>query len=187
MRLLSVLLVAVTAAASSTAMQQQQTELFYQPVVPASKPVELAQISYDPTTLRSKVVSYTPPEPSSPQADGDLIRVSVSPQSSGWAGVLSSRALLQPSPSSSHVPTLSLYLDAEGRVYHVGISSSPPSRSSPAGSHQSQAGKPSPVNVQLVRSGPAAVVQLNKPIVRRVEDPDDEQIEVPLANSLLQK
>ncbi|EFR05543.1 hypothetical protein MGYG_08559 [Nannizzia gypsea CBS 118893] len=183
MRLLSVLL-AVTSAASAAAMLQ--AELFYQPVAASSKPVELAQISYDPATLRAKVISYSPPGSSSPEtAGGDQIRIGTSPQSSSWTGVLASRALLQPSPSSSHSPILSLYLDAEDRVYHVGVSSSSPLTS--ADGHKNQAGKPSHVKVHLVRSQPAAVPQLNRPVVRRADDADEEQVEIPLMNSLLQK
>ncbi|EGE05166.1 hypothetical protein TMEN_2581 [Trichophyton mentagrophytes] len=186
MRLLSVLL-AATSVASAAAMLQ--AELFYQPVTASSKPVELAQISYDPATLRSKVISYSPPEPSGPDTADDLVHIGTSPQSSSSAGVLASRALLQSSPASSHPPpTFSLYLDPKDRVYHVGVSSSSPLTSTGgAGSHPNQAGKPLQMRVQLIRSRPAAMPQLNKPIARKADDADDEQAEVPLMNSLLQK
>ncbi|KAK2855545.1 hypothetical protein FQN49_005087 [Arthroderma sp. PD_2] len=179
----SALLVAVTAASSPSAIQ---TELFYQPIAASSKPVSLAQISYDPVTLQSTVNSYTPPQLSKDGKDSDLIRIGAYPEPNNWVGVLSSLSIFKPSSSSlpsSDSPTILLYLDSRNRVYHVGISSRP----SATENRRNEAGKASQLNVEVVRSGAAAVPHLNKPITRRVDDEGEEQEEVPFVNSLLQK
>ncbi|KAF3481020.1 uncharacterized protein GIQ15_06367 [Arthroderma uncinatum] len=181
--LTSALLVAASVASTPATIQ---TELLYQPVASSSKPIELARISYDPVSLRSRVISYTPPQlSSSNDKDADLIRIGAYPEPNSWVGVLSSLSVFKPSSTlpGSDVPTILLYLDSRNRVYHVGISS----QSSAAGTQRTQAGKPSGVNVEVVRSEPAAVPQLNKAIVRRADDEGEEQEEVPFVNSLLQK
>ncbi|EGC45525.1 conserved hypothetical protein [Histoplasma capsulatum var. duboisii H88] len=146
--LLSLSLSAFTSASASASAAPLSADIFYWPLSSStSKPIRLAKISYDPSTLTHTVDSYTPPQPQNVasnniDAQADLVRIGLytnpnlsdtesssgSSQKEQWVGTISSLSLFANTPQ-----TLTLHLDQNDHVYHAAISSlaspSPPSSS----------------------------------------------------------
>lgn len=118
----------------------------------AAQPVRLAQITYDPSTLKSTLVSYSPPSGPGADSDSDLLRIGLYTSDKQWAGSLSSVAQL----SSVDAPTVTLHLGPDDQPYHVSLS--------PSTYSKQQREQP---NVEVVRSDRAAAPSphLNKPVV----------------------
>lgn len=123
------------------------TDLFYWPVS-SPHPSPLARISYDSSSLKSDLVSYSPPK----NTVDDLIRIglydSISKQ---WIGSLTSFDPLT-GTVSDHPPTLRLHLGPAGEIYHVALSS--------AVSNTTEA-----LGIELVSSENGPRPQLNRPVV----------------------
>lgn len=152
-------LISFTAASSSSST----ADIFYWPVS-SDRPSLLARVSYDPTTLESSVLSYTPPEATQDGLD-DLVRIgfftSTPEKAQQWVGALSSWSSLLSSQASApedkkSIPALRLHLGPADELYHVALSSASSSKSA---SDESQLG------VEIVRPDVGPRPQLNRPIV----------------------
>ncbi|KAL2005909.1 hypothetical protein VTN00DRAFT_10402 [Thermoascus crustaceus] len=168
-------LISFTAASSSTTASTSTADIFYWPVS-SEKPSLLARVSYDPTTLESSVLSYTPPEATQDGPD-DLVRIgfftSTPEKTQQWVGGLSSRSSLSPEASAREheksIPALRLHLGPADELYHVALSSAS-SSSAKSTSDESQLG------VEIVRPDVGPRPQLNRPIV---VSPDGGPEEIP--------
>ncbi|OOQ85784.1 hypothetical protein PEBR_23817 [Penicillium brasilianum] len=127
------------------------TDIFYWPVG-ASQPSVLARVAYDPTSLKSNVLAYNPPNPN--QAD-DLVRLGLytatSTNPKQWTGSLVSLSSLA---GAEHPPTLRLHLGPASEVYHVSLAAFEPA--------SAKTGEP---RVELVASETGTQPHLNRPVV----------------------
>jgi hypothetical protein len=164
MRLLS-LIFALSLLLSANAFS---TDILYWPVG-SSQPSVLARVSYDPTSLKSDVVSYHPPKD---QTDG-LVRVglytSTQTNNKQWVGSLVSLASL----IGNEQPTFRLHLGPANDVYHVSLSA-------PSIAQQST----SSPRVEIVSNEVGTQPHLNRPVI---VGPDGQNPEQPEEKSLLQK
>jgi hypothetical protein len=154
------LLLAITALVSASS-PPLAAEILYWPLS-AAQPSQLALVNYDPSTLQSTLVSYTPP----PSSDNDILRVGLYTMSleKQWVGSLSSIAQVAATNAS-----LTLHLGPDNQPYHVSIAPSE-----------------SPSRVQALRDSPAAAPKphLNRPVV---VSPDGRHPEAVEEKSLFQK
>ncbi|PGG96690.1 hypothetical protein GX51_07689 [Blastomyces parvus] len=208
--LLSLLSLSAVSSASASATPLS-ADIFYWPLSSStsSKPLPLAQISYDPSTLQSTIKSYTPPQPLNDSGDknidkqADLLRIGLYTNPSDdksndpnqqWVGTLSSLSLFTNTPQ-----TLTLHLDQNNHVYHAAMSSfvSPPapspdskttkSKSSSSSSLQGNGGEEAgagPLRVEFVRSNPSPSPHLNRPVVLSPDGTGPEEV---VEKSLFQK
>ncbi|KAL4888534.1 hypothetical protein BDV59DRAFT_188407 [Aspergillus ambiguus] len=173
---LSPLLLFLSLFLSLSLAQSITTDLFYWPLS-APKPSLLARIAYDPTTLKSDLLAYTPPALSNSEADTDqLVRVglytSTATSPSQWIGTLSSRAALR----EDHAPILQLRLGPSNEIYHVAVISAAISNVSPS-TDKAPA-------VQLLLPEPGPRPHLNRPVV---VGPDGTNPDEPVEKTFLQK
>ncbi|KAJ5543060.1 hypothetical protein N7535_005489 [Penicillium sp. DV-2018c] len=145
------------------------TDILYWPVG-SSQPSVLARVSYDPTSLKSDVVSYHPPKDD--HSDG-LVRVGLYTSTTTrkqWVGSLVSLSSL----SADVQPTFRLHLDSANDIYAVSLST-------PATTAQdSKTG----ARVELVPNESGTRPHLNRPVVVR---PDGQNPDQPEEKTLLQK
>lgn len=148
------------------------TDLFYWPVG-ASQPSILARITYDPTSLSSKVVSYHPPadDPRDNLARVGLYTTTPTNPKQWIGSLVSSSSLI----GEGHHPTFRLHLGPANEVYHVSLAASSDSKTE---------AKTSGPRVELVSSTPGKQPHLNRPVVLR---PDGETPEEVVEKSFLQK
>lgn len=132
-------------------------DILYWPVTSSSsQPSLLAKVEYDPKTLDTNVLSYTPPSvivaDSSSRRNDDLVRVGffIDSSKNQWVGSLISRSALATQRQKLH-----LYLGggATEQPYHVSLSP-----------HFNQS-SPDALDVELVFSKPGSLPELNKPVV----------------------
>ncbi|KAH8690969.1 hypothetical protein BGW36DRAFT_63138 [Talaromyces proteolyticus] len=152
-------------------------DIFYWPLT-SPQPSLLAKISYDPRTLDSNVLSYTPPSLTTPREDSsettqNLVRVgfftsSSATRSKQWVGSLVSQSAL----STGHRQKLHLYLSPADDLYHVSLSA-----------HPEQSVDGNALDVDIVFPDAGALPELNKPIV---VNPDGTNTEEP-EKTFLQK
>ncbi|KAF7712932.1 Uncharacterized protein PECH_002336 [Penicillium ucsense] len=130
----SLLLLPSTAASASSTGADSTAEIYYWPLG-ASHPSTLARIAYDPITLDSNVLAYTPPASGmgsgpaheDPDPDLDLVRLGVYSQTGTgssrkqWTGSLVSRASVAEARGGASLPTLRLHLGPANEVYHVSV------------------------------------------------------------------
>ncbi|RAL13623.1 uncharacterized protein BO97DRAFT_342422 [Aspergillus homomorphus CBS 101889] len=108
-------------ASSSSSSQLPSADVLYWPVT-ASEPSLLAQISYNSTSLKSDLTSYSPPSAVDAQAS-ELVRIglfaSTVSGSKHWVGIVTSRSSLL--GTEDYRPTLRLHvgLSHKDEVYHV--------------------------------------------------------------------
>ncbi|GIK07912.1 hypothetical protein Aspvir_003582 [Aspergillus viridinutans] len=151
-------------AASPSSAQAGSADILYWPVA-SSQPSVLARISYDPASLTSDVVAYSPPRIADLEgrrdleADAqDLARVglftSTPTNPKQWVGSLTSLSLL--AESEAQKPTLRLHLGPSGEVYHVSLAAS-----SSSAATSSSAG----LNIELLSSEDGPRPHLNRPVV----------------------
>ncbi|KAK2787820.1 hypothetical protein FQN53_004587 [Emmonsiellopsis sp. PD_33] len=170
---LSLSLSALTSASSVS------TEIFYWPLSPSSSPSPLAQITYNPSTLKSTIVSYTPPQQPSDSSDSTtpLVRIGLSPSPSTWSGTLTSL-----SQFASPAQTLTLHLDADGNVYQAAVSAG--EEAVVVGGDKNKKGSSSsgqPLRIEFVRPNTAPNPQLNRPVVLREDgNVPEAEVEKPL-------
>ncbi|KAE8159717.1 hypothetical protein BDV40DRAFT_272272 [Aspergillus tamarii] len=99
--------------------QRISTDILYWPIT-SSEPSLFARVSYDPTSLESNVISYSPPIAVHTESS-DLVRVGlyssngVDPKQ--WTGTLTSWSAIAGSDGQGLM--LQLYLDSSKKVYHV--------------------------------------------------------------------
>ncbi|KAE8133770.1 hypothetical protein BDV38DRAFT_286532 [Aspergillus pseudotamarii] len=101
--------------------QNISTDILYWPIT-SSEPSLFARVSYDPTTLESNVISYSPPITVHTESP-NLVRVGLY-SSNGidpkqWTGTLTSWSAI--AGSDGQRPMLQLYLDSSKKVYHVAL------------------------------------------------------------------
>lgn len=171
---------AATAATSSSSSASGATfpasaEVFYWPLA-ALEPSLLARISYDPSTLDSQVVSYTPPDAAKTKGEAhDLVRIGLfvaapAKNEKRWVGSLTSWSSLV-AVDNHETPSLLFHLGPSEELYHVSLSrSSTPSSAS--------------VVVDFARCEPGPRAQLNRPVVL---SPDGKGPEEVPEKSFLQK
>ncbi|GLI80057.1 hypothetical protein PoHVEF18_008405 [Penicillium ochrochloron] len=153
------------------------TEILYWPLG-STTPTTLARVAYDPTSLKSNILSYNPPKPNpDSHADGlDLIRLGLYTATPSnpkqWSGSLVSLSSLT---GAEYAPTLRLHLGPgpKSEVYHVSVAAFEPV--------SQNGGEPS---VELVVSEAGAQPHLNRPVVVR---PDGQSVEEVPEKTLIQK
>ncbi|OJJ84891.1 uncharacterized protein ASPGLDRAFT_66355 [Aspergillus glaucus CBS 516.65] len=159
--ILSSLVLFVAAASSS---EQAATDILYWPVA-SHQPSTLGRVSYDPTSLESNVLSYSPPAASRKTTDAEdhtdkLVRVglytSTPANPKQWVGTLTSLSSLTGVGDAK--PTIQLHLGPSNEVYRVSLRLSSSSSSSDA----TEGIKP---GVELVRTESGPRPHLNRPIV----------------------
>ncbi|KAE8411391.1 hypothetical protein BDV36DRAFT_88133 [Aspergillus pseudocaelatus] len=101
--------------------QRVSTDILYWPIT-SSEPSLFARVSYDPTSLESNVISYSPPIAVHTESP-NLVRVGLY-SSNGidpkqWSGTLTSWSAI--AGSDGQRPMLQLYLDSSKKVYHVAL------------------------------------------------------------------
>lgn len=160
---LSALSLLVSVNASSPA-----TDILYWPVGSA-QPSVLARVSYDPTSMKSDVLSYTPPK----NQDGGLVRIGLytttPTNTKQWVGSLVSLSAL----TGNEQPTIRLHLGPANEVYHVSLAASSAAQSSATG-----------LQVDLAANEVGVQPHLNRPVV---VNPDGGNAEEPEEKSLLQR
>ena len=165
MRFLSFILGVLSLLLSSNALS---TDILYWPVG-SSQPSVLARVSYDPTSLKSDVVSYQPPKD---QKDG-LVRVglytSTPTNNKQWVGSLVSLSSL----IGNEQPTFRLHLGPANEVYHISLSAPSIAKESVSGPQ-----------IDIVSNESGTRPHLNRPVV---VGPDGQNPEQPEEKSLLQK
>lgn len=179
--LLSLLTVVVVASSSTPA---STTDILYWPLT-STQPSLLARVSYDPTTLKSDVLSYSsslPVKNPSSEDSQDVVRVGLytsSPSDSKhWVGSLTSLSAL--AGGADQVPTIRLHLGAVGEVYHVSVKKS--ALEEGAVSEGAASGGDPVVEVVSATAGPRP--HLNRPIVVSPEGQGSEEV---VEKTLLQK
>ncbi|GAD94878.1 conserved hypothetical protein [Paecilomyces variotii No. 5] len=163
---------AVLASASSLAANLP-SEIFYWPIT-APQPTLLARLAYDPTTLQSKLLSYTPPVDDSTSSEEDaLIRIgfftSTPSNPKQWVGTLVSRSALT-TKTDNDTPIFQLLLDSQNDSYHVALSSaqltlSPTNKDTTA-----------PEPVEIFRSEILPRPALNRPVVVNPDGKGPEEV-----------
>ncbi|OGE54990.1 hypothetical protein PENARI_c005G11619 [Penicillium arizonense] len=161
--ILSALSLLVSVNASSPA-----TDILYWPVG-STQPSVLAHVTYDPASMKSDVLSYTPPK----NEDDGLVRVGLytttATNNKQWVGSLVSLSSL----TGSEQPTFRLHLGPANEVYHVSLAASSAAQGSAAGAQ-----------VDLVSNELGVQPHLNRPVV---VNPDGGNAEEPVEKSLLQR
>ncbi|KAJ5770794.1 uncharacterized protein N7511_002845 [Penicillium nucicola] len=166
MRFLHIIFSALSLLASVNA--SSSTDILVWPVGSA-QPSVLARVTYDPATMKSNLLSYTPPQT---QDDG-LVRVglytSTPTSNKQWVGSLVSAS----SFSGNEQPTIRLHLGPANEVYHVSLGASSATQDPATGAQ-----------VDLVANELGAQPHLNRPVV---VNPDGGNAEEPEEKSLLQR
>lgn len=149
--------------ASFVAASSAATDILYWPVA-SPQPSTLARVSYDPSSLQSDVLSYSPPSSAIRENSGaqdhldDLVRVglytSTPTNSKQWVGTLTSLSSL--TGVGNYKPTIQLHLGPSNEVYRVSLRLSSSSRDA--------TGETKP-DVELVRIEAGPRPHLNRPIV----------------------
>ncbi|KNG85775.1 hypothetical protein ANOM_005386 [Aspergillus nomiae NRRL 13137] len=108
-------------ATTPDSSQRISTDIFYWPII-SSEPSVFARISYDPNSLESNVISYSPPITAQTESS-NLVRVGIY-TSNGidpkqWTGTLTSWSAI--AGSDGQRPLLQLYLDSSNKVYCVAL------------------------------------------------------------------
>ncbi|OGM40396.1 hypothetical protein ABOM_010807 [Aspergillus bombycis] len=108
-------------ATTPDSSQRISTDIFYWPIT-SSEPSVFARVSYDPNSLESNVISYSPPITVQTESSS-LVRVGlytsngIDPKQ--WTGTLTSWSAI--AGSDGQRPMLQLYLDSSNKVYFVAL------------------------------------------------------------------
>ena len=179
--ILAVLTILVCFAVASS--QPAAADILYWPVA-SPQPSTLARVSYNSTSLKSEVLSYSPPvasgkPPSAEDPSGDLIRVglytSTPSDPKHWVGTLTSLSSL--AGGGNQKPAIQLHLGPTHEVYHVSL------RLSSLSSSNTTTVETNPV-IELVRTETGPRPHLNRPIV---VNPDGQGPQEPIEKTFLQK
>ncbi|KAJ5990903.1 hypothetical protein N7499_011451 [Penicillium canescens] len=165
MRFLQIILSALSLLVSVNA-SSPATDILYWPVG-STQPSVLARVTYDPASMKSDVLSYTPPK----NQDDGLVRVGLytatATSNKQWVGSLVSLSSL----TGNEQPTFRLHLGPADEVYHVSLAASSAVQGSGA-------------QVDLVSNELGVQPHLNRPVV---VNPDGGNAEEPVEKSLLQR
>ena len=147
------------------------TNILYWPLG-SPQPSVLAHIAYDPTSLKSTVLSYTPPKPSADTADSDaLVRLgfytSTPSNPKQWTGSLVALSSLT---GGEHPPTLRLHLGPASEVFHVSLAAFEPTSASVKATGENEPG------VELVASETGTQPRLNRPVVVGPDGQNPEEV-----------
>ncbi|KAI9833685.1 MAG: hypothetical protein M1826_006776 [Phylliscum demangeonii] len=130
-------------------------------------PVPYLEIAYDATS-RQTTLSKTHPvsvEVVDRATTDPLIRVGLwEPDARGWKGVVTTASAFQ----DTWTQTISLHLDDQGEVWHVGFYALPTSTASPrppASKRQAAGEMEDRIRVELVRAVPGPTPPVNAPVV----------------------
>ncbi|KAL2836046.1 hypothetical protein BJY01DRAFT_222582 [Aspergillus pseudoustus] len=154
--LLSISLAVLSLSTITLASYAPQLEILYWPVS-NPQPSVLAQVSYDPTSLRSDLIDFTPP--GAADTSEDLVRVGfyiptpTNPKQ--WVGTLTSFAALH--GDNAQKPTLRLHISPSNEVYSVSLASDPSSTFSSSSSPN--------LHLEIVTDELGPRPHLNRPIV----------------------
>ncbi|PKX99905.1 hypothetical protein P168DRAFT_245051 [Aspergillus campestris IBT 28561] len=171
-------LVAQTWAESSTSSSHLlSTDILYWPVAGVSEPSTLARISYDSSSLKSDLISYSPPQKSL-SADSDseeLVRVGLyaSTPANGkqWVGTITSLSSLAPKQEQGQGQgqlALRLYVSPSNEIYHVSLAPA----SGPAAASTTADGPT--IEVVPAETGPQP--HLNRPVVLSEDGQNPEEV-----------
>lgn len=167
--LLFLLNAVIVAGSTSSLPSTIITDILYWPVS-SPQPSVLSSVSYNPSTLESKILSYTPPDTKSvnPGDDdkSDLVRIglftSTPSNPKQWVGSLTSLSYL------TRKPTIRLYLGPSNEAYYASLSLSFPSTdTSTPTSH---------ANLEIIPLGAGPLPFLNRPIVVSPDGTNPEEI-----------
>jgi hypothetical protein len=130
----------------------------YHWAVNVPQPSLLAKIAYNPDTLESKVLSYTPPAVENSENELKYrvgFYITAADGSKQWVGSLVSQSALTTTSATQH-NTLQLYLSGsqQHELYHVSLSKT----------YNAEESSDS-IDVELVYPSAGALPELNKPIV----------------------
>ena len=157
MRLLLSVLAAFFGLLAIASASSLSTDLFYWPVGAAS-PSVLARVAYDPVSLQSDLVSYTPP--ADKYRDG-LVRVGVYTSTPSnpkqWVG-----SLVSWSSFADQQPALRLHLSPTSGIYHVSVAAAKASATAP--------------QIELVSNEAGTQPHLNRPVVVGPDGQNPEQV-----------
>ncbi|KAJ5605056.1 hypothetical protein N7510_010210 [Penicillium lagena] len=157
MRLLISVLAAFYGLLAIASASSLSTDILYWPVGAAS-PSVLARVAYDPVSLQSDLVSYSPP--SDKLRDG-LVRVglytSTPTNPKQWVG-----SLVSASSFAEHQPVLRLHLGPTSDVYHVAVAAAKASATAP--------------QIVLIPNEAGTQPHLNRPVVVGPDGQDPEQV-----------
>ncbi|KAL4746185.1 hypothetical protein BDW72DRAFT_185399 [Aspergillus terricola var. indicus] len=149
-----------------------QLEIFYWPVA-NPEPSALAHVSYDPASLKSELIDYSPPINLFHELArvGFYITTPTNPKQ--WVGTLIPPSALT-GADSSQKPTLRLHVSPTNEIYHVSIGSTAVSSSSSSKS----------IEIELIADDLGPSPLLNRPIV---VGPDGKNSEEQPEKTLFQK
>lgn len=158
-------------SSSTSSSHLLSTDILYWPVAGVSEPSTLARISYDSSSLKSDLLSYSPPQKSLGADDdsGELVRVGLySTPSNGrqWVGTITSLSSLAPKEGQGQL-ALRLYLSPSNEIYHVSLGPS----SLPAAASTSDGPA---VEVIPAETGPQP--HLNRPVVLSEDGQNPEEV-----------
>ncbi|PLN81189.1 hypothetical protein BDW42DRAFT_100322 [Aspergillus taichungensis] len=158
-------------SSSTSSSHLLSTDILYWPVAGVSEPSTLARISYDSSSLKSDLLSYSPPQKSLGADDDseDLVRVGLySTSSSGrqWVGTITSLSSLARKEGQGQL-ALRLYLSPSNEIYHVSLGPS----SLPAAASASDGPT---VEVIPAETGPQP--HLNRPVVLSEDGQNPEEV-----------
>ncbi|KAL4994812.1 hypothetical protein BDV10DRAFT_144181 [Aspergillus recurvatus] len=165
-----VLLVFLSSPALSS--YSPQLEILYWPIA-NPEPSALAHVSYDPASLNSELIDYSPPtDPSHDLARvGFYVATLTDPKQ--WVGTLISSSALM-GDDSTQKPTLRLHVSPSNEIYHVSLGSTAATSTSSSGS----------IEIELVADELGPSPHLNRPIV---VGPDGKNPEEQPEKTLFQK
>ncbi|KAI9373985.1 hypothetical protein BJX61DRAFT_353020 [Aspergillus egyptiacus] len=161
-------------SSAALASYSPQLEILYWPIADA-EPSVLAHVSYNPASLKSELIDYSPPMdlPEDLARLGFYIATPTNPQQ--WVGTLTSLSTFR---DPSQRPTLCLYISPTKEVYHVSLISDSATTSSSSSSSSEI------LRVQLVTDQTGPRPHLNRPVVLR---PDGKVPEGEPEKTLFQK
>lgn len=164
--------------------QPAAADILYWPVA-SPQPSTLARVSYNSTSLKSDVLSYSPPavasgkSPNTEDPFDDLIRVglytSTPSDPKHWVGTLTSLSSL--TGGGNQKPAIQLHLGPTHEVYHVSL------RSTSLSSSNTTVTETNP-DIELVPTEAGPHPHLNRPIV---VNPDGQGPQEPVEKTFLQK
>jgi hypothetical protein len=165
---LSISLALLFLSSVALASYAPQLEILYWPVS-NPQPSVLAHVSYDPASLKSDLIDYTPPNAA--ETSEDLVRVgfyiSTPSNPKQWVGTLTSLAALR-GDNDVHKPTLRLQISPSNEVYSVSLASDSSSTASSSSVNN--------LHLQLVTDELGPRPHLNRPIVVGPDGKNPEEV-----------
>ncbi|KAL4785855.1 hypothetical protein BJX76DRAFT_323408 [Aspergillus varians] len=124
---LSLSLLSLLSLSSALSSSSPQLEILYWPVA-SPDPSVLALVSYDPASLKSDLIGYSPPTDLSQDLARVGFYVATPTNPKQWVGTLASSSALR--GDDMQKPTLRLHINPSNEIYHVSLDTSTVSSSS---------------------------------------------------------